>query len=251
MSISTKRSTVAVTSSWRSIVAVRLSGALLLLGLATALPALPQGAASTAVPVEEAPYHVPAFRNELVTVLNVFIPPQRASGYHRHSLDSVGVLVSDTDRTGQVLGAEATVTARRARGSANFTGYAREPLVHTVAVTGDAPFHNIVVELLYPEPGRFAAGTRGDGYTVILDNERVRVWRLVLEPGQAAAAITQSAPGLRVVIDGGEIVESVPGKPDRAKAPRSGEFFWQDGGVTRAVRNVGTSRIELVEIELK
>jgi len=223
---------------------------LIVLGLP--LTALPQGSTAPAeIPVEEAPYHVPAFRNELVTVLNVFIPPQRASGYHRHSLDSVGVLVSDTDRTGQVLGAEATVTPARGRGSANFTNYAREPLVHTVAVTGDVPFHNIVVELMYPGPGRFTAGTRGDGYTQLLDNERVRVWRLVLEPGQAAPPITQTAPGVRVVIDGGELVESAAGKPDRAKAPRSGEFFWQDAGTTRAVRNVGTTRLELVELELK
>jgi hypothetical protein len=203
------------------------------------------------VPVEEAPYHVPAFRNELVTVLNVFIPPQRASGYHWHSLDSVGVLVSDTQRTGQVLGAEATVTPQRRRGTANFTGYAREPLVHSVTVTGDVPFHNIVVELMYDAPGRFTAGTRGDGYTMILDNERVRVWRLALEPGQAAALITQTAPGVRVTIDGGEIVESAPGKPDRAKAPRSGEFFWQEAGTTRSVRNAGSTRVELIEIELK
>jgi hypothetical protein len=223
-----------------------------LVALAVALPALSQTAgAPPNVPVEEAPYHVPAFRNDLVTVLNVFIPPKRASGYHRHSLDSIGVLVNDTARTGQVLGAEATVTPPRGRGSANFTRYSSEPLVHTVAVTGDAPFHNVVVELMYPEPGRFTAGTRGEGYTVLLDNERVRVWRLALEQGQAAPPITQTAPGVRVVIDGGELVESVPGKPDRAKAPRSGEFFWQDAGQTRAVRNSGTTRIVLVELELK
>jgi hypothetical protein len=223
----------------------------LLLALAAAFPALPQAAAPPQVPVEQAPYHVPAFHNELVTVLNVFIPPQRTSGYHRHSLDSIGVLLSDTDRTGQVLGAAATVTPRRARGSANFTSYSREPVVHTVTVTGSAPFHNIVVELMYAEPGRFTAGIRGDDYAVILDNERVRVWRLALEPGQAAAAITQAAPGVRVVIDGGELVESTPGKPDRAKAPRGGDFFWQDAGETRAVRNVGATRIELIELELK
>jgi hypothetical protein len=216
------------------------------------LPAFSQsGAAPSAVPVEEAPYHVPAFRNDLVTVLNVFIPPQRSSGYHRHSFDSVGVLVSDTDRTGQVLGAEASVTPRRGRGSVSFTNYAREPLVHTVAVTGDAPFHNIVVELENHEPGRFTAGARADRYALVLDNERVRAWRLTLEPGEAAPAITQTAPGLRVVIDGGELVESVPGKPDRAKAPRSGEFFWQDAGETRAVRNVGTTPLTLIELELK
>jgi hypothetical protein len=203
------------------------------------------------LPVEEASYHVPAFSNELVTVLNVFIPPHRESGYHRHSLDSVGVLISDTARTGQVLGAEATVTAARGNGSVSFTNYAREPLVHSVAITGDVPFHNIVVELLYPTPGRFTAGTRAQGYTQVLDNERVRIWRLALEPGQTAPAITQSAPGVRVVIDGGELIESVPGRADRHKAPRKGEFFWQDAGQTRAIRNVGTTRIELIELELK
>jgi hypothetical protein len=222
-----------------------------LLAVVLAPLAAAQNVARAPLPVEEASYHVPVFSNELVTVLNVFIPPHRESGYHRHSLDSVGVLISDTARTAQVLGAEATVTALRGNGSANFTNYARAPLVHSVAITGDGPFHNIVVELLYPTPGRFTAGTRGQGYTQVLDNERVRIWRLALEPGQTAPAITQSAPGVRVVIEGGELVESVPEKADRRKAPRKGEFFWQDAGQTRAVRNVGTTRIELVELELK
>jgi hypothetical protein len=34
-------------------------------------------------------------------------------------------------------------------------------------------------------------------------------------------------------------------------APRAAEFYWQDAGTTRAVRNVGTTRIEIVELELK
>ena len=222
-----------------------------LLAVAFSTLAAAQSAAPPVVPVEETSYHVPAFRNELVTVLNVFIPPQRESGYHRHSLDSIGVLVSETARTGQVLGAAATVTAPRGRGTANFTNYSREPLVHSVAITGDTPFHNIVVELMYPTPGRFTAGTRSPGYTQILDNERARVWSLALEPGQTAPAITQTAPGVRVVIGGGELVESAAGRADRRMAPRSGEFFWQEAGATRTVRNVGTTRLELVEIELK
>jgi len=200
--------------------------------------------------VDLASYHVPAFSNDLVSVLNVFIPPHRESGYHRHSLDSVGVLLSDTARTGQVLGAEPTVTPARGRGSVNFTNYAREPLVHRVTNTGEAPFHNIVVQMLGDGPRGFAPGTRGDGYTQLLDNERVRVWRLVLEPGQTAATITQTAPGVRVVIDGGELVE-IDGGRERGMSPHSGEFFWQEAGRSRAVRNVGTTRIDLVEIELK
>ena len=106
---------------------------------------------------------------------------------------------------------------------------------------------------MYPEPGRFTPGSRADvaGYAQVLDNERVRGWRLVLEPGQSVAAITQKAPGIRVVVDGGELSENVPGQAERAMAPKSGEFFWQEPGVTRAIRNTGTSRIQLVEFELK
>ena len=57
--------------------------------------------------------------------------------------------------------------------------------------------------------------------------------------------------GLRIIIDGGEIAESVPGAPDRGMALRLGDFYWQEPGATRTVRNIGTTRIELVEFELK
>jgi hypothetical protein len=190
------------------------------------------------------------FRNEHVTVLNVFIPSKRDSGYHRHSLDTIAVLMSDTARTNQTLGAEPVARLLQPRGTVTFTPYAREPLVHTVAIQGDAPFHNIVVALNSASPGGFAVRTR-DGYTQVLDNARARAWRLSLEPGQAAPPVTQSGPGIRVVVEGGELVESIPGRLDRGMAPRSGDFYWQDAGTTRTVRNVGTTRIELVEIELK
>ena len=84
-----------------------------------------------------------------------------------------------------------------------------------------------------------------------MDNERARGSRLVLESGKSAPAITQAAPGIRIVVNGGELVESVSGPPDRATSPKMGEFFWQDAGVTRAVRNTGTTRLELVEFEIR
>jgi hypothetical protein len=73
----------------------------------------------------------------------------------------------------------------------------------------------------------------------------------VLEPGQSAAPVTQKAPGLRIVIDGGEIAEVVTGEPDRAQWLRLGDFYWQEPGTTRGIRNTGTSRVELVDVELK
>jgi hypothetical protein len=217
--------------------------------LAVAQPAIPQ----TVVPVEQAPYHVPVFSNDYVTVLDVFIPPQRTSGFHRHSLDSLGVLIADTERTGQLPGAAATVTPPRSRGSVSWSFYSREALVHSATITGGTPFHNIVVELVKPTAYGSTPGSRegAAGYASVLDNERLRAWRLALGPGEQAPAITQSAPGIRVVVEGGEIVERVPGRPDRAMALHEGDFFWQDAGVTRAVQNTGATRVELVEVELK
>ena len=229
-----------------------LKASLIVCTLALALPAAAQEEAP-AVPVDKAPFHVPVFRNEYVALVNVYIPPGRVAGYHTHALDQISVLVADADMVGQVLGQQPTPPRRNPRGNVNFVAYSKKAMTHKVSNIGATPFHNVVLAIMYPEPGRFTPGSRADvtGYAQVLDNERVRGWRLVLEPGQTVAAITQKAPGIRVVVDGGELSESVPGQAERAMAPKSGEFFWQEPGVTRAIRNTGTSRIQLVEFELK
>jgi hypothetical protein len=229
-----------------------LKASLILAALSLALPAAAQEEAP-AVPVDKAPFHVPVFRNDYVALVNVYIPPGRVAGYHTHSLDQISVLVADADMVGQVLGEQPTPARRNPRGNVNFVTYSKKAMTHKVMNVGPTPFHNVVLTIMYPEPGRFTAGARVDvaGYVQILDNERVRGWRLVLEPGQSVAAITQKAPGIRVVIDGGELAENVPGQAERGMAPKSGELFWQEPGATRAIRNTGTSRIQLVEFELK
>src|SRR5262249_37080023 len=90
-------------------------------------------------------------------------------------------------------------------------------------------FHNIVITFPETRPRRFAPAPREVvGYTQVLDNERIRAWRLVLEPGQSAGLISQQAPGMRVIVQGGEIVESVPGECERGMLLRLGDFYWQE-----------------------
>ena len=206
------------------------------------------------VPIVDAPYHLPVFRNEYVTLLTVFVPPGKTTGYHIHTGDSVTVNIEPADMTNQPLGAPAAGPPQRGEsGRATFTAYTKDgPRTHKATNVGTMPFHTISVIFNSAQPYRFAPRARnGPGYTQIMDNERARAWRLVLEPGQAALPVTQSAPGIRVVVAGGDLTESVPGRPDRAMSPRTGDFFWQDAGVTRAVRNTGRTRLELVELELK
>src|SRR5262245_44690801 len=202
--------------------------------LVTALLLLPVISAASAVAkeappvaVDKASYHVPAFRNELVAVTNVYIPPGRQAGYHIHSLDQLSVVVEDADQSGQELGGQPYPARRTPRGNVGYTAFSKKPITHRVHNEGPTPFHNIVTSILYPQPGRFTAGSRADvpAYKQVMDNERVRVWRLVLEPGEAAAAITQGGPGLRIVVSGGEIVEAVPGQPEQAMFFKLGEFY--------------------------
>src|SRR5262245_46060750 len=168
--------------------------------LVTALLLLPVISAASAVakeappvPVDKASYHVPAFRNDLIAVTHVYIPPGRQAGYHIHSLDQLSVVVEDADQAGQELGGQPYPARRTPRGSVGFTAFSKKPLTHRVHNQGTTPFRNIVTSILYPEPGRFTAGSREDvsAYKLVVDNERIRVWRLALEPGESAAAITQ------------------------------------------------------------
>ena len=207
------------------------------------------------VPILEAPYHLPVFTNPYVTVLKILIPPGRNTGYHRHTEDSVSVNILTADRTNQNLGStEVTPAEPGQRGRASYTAYSNEgPRTHKASNIGQTPFHNVSFIFSNHEPGQFTPSQRGNvpNYVQIMDNERVRGWRLVLEPGQSAAAIVQTAPGIRIVVDGGELVESVSGQAERGWMLASGEFYWQEPGVGRGLRNIGTTRLEILEFELK
>ncbi len=222
-----------------------------MLGLACLLaPAL---AEEEAVPIEKAPFHLPVFKNELITMLKIDLPPHRNTGFHTHTADSVSVNIGPAFMANQLPGGAQTPPRQTKRGDVNFTAYSKgPPRTHKATNMGETPFHNVSFLFNTAQPGRFMPSTRNvQGYTQVMDNERVRGWRLVLEPGETAPAITQSAPGIRIVLDGSEIAELVAGEPDRGMNLRTGEFYWQDAGTTRAIKNTGTARLELIEFELK
>ena len=217
-----------------------------------ALPALSQSE-EKGVPIIQAPFHVPAMKNEYGTVLLINIPPGRNTGYHIHSQDSFSVNIEAADMTNQNLGSSDVSPPNRAQvGRILFTPYYKDgERTHKATNVGQSHFHNVSFLFSSRQPHGFAPSTRPQGYEQIADNDRFRAWRLLLQPGQSVPEFKQGAPGMRVVVSGGELIESVPGQPDRGMKPRVGEFFWQEAGVTRAVRNTGTTPLNLVEVELK
>jgi quercetin dioxygenase-like cupin family protein len=205
-----------------------------------------------ALPVGKTPFHIYVFQNRYVRLVNANIPPGRSAPYHRHTVDLAFVVVEAATVKAQAPGGEPLELPQRA-GAVSYAGYTKKPATHQVFNIDTKPYHVVGIEILYPKPGRFAPSRRADvpDYKLVLDNERVRGWEVTLAPGQSVPAITRKAPGIRIVVSGGELVESEPGGADQELSLKLGDFMWQEANATRALRNAGSTPIELIEFELK
>jgi mannose-6-phosphate isomerase-like protein (cupin superfamily) len=207
----------------------------------------------TVVPVEHATFHQLVFADEDIAILNNFYPPNGDSGLHAHYRDLFYVVIQPSQSSGQNLGEPLTAAPMVTTGTAGYSAIGAEPRIHRVVNGDKSTFHIIVVELRRSHPLGNTASSRDAApqYVQIVDNPRMRAWRLVLEPGQSAPAITQGNKGIRVVVRGGLLTTITTGLRDQQLALRPGDFAVQPVGTTRALKNSGADTIELVEIELK
>ncbi|MBB5687748.1 hypothetical protein [Sphingobium boeckii] len=227
-----------------------------------ALALLPMGGVALSQPTHEAvelvdsAYHVPVFSNEFITLLKVQMPPGRGSDFHHHRQDQISVYMADYPAEAE--GQEPGEPVHRIRpngkgpymGDVSFSNFTKKQLINRGQNGGATTMKVLQAVFKSPSPYGFNPQPR-EGYTQVLDNDRVRAWRLILAPGQSAPAISQTAPGMRIVVKGGDIAEISEGKRDRGMFLDPGDFFWQDAGPKRVVRNIGTTTVELVEFELK
>lgn len=204
-----------------------------------------------APPVENASFHQLVFANEDFAVLNNRYPPGGDSGFHTHYRDIFYVVIQSAPQSGQRIGQPLTAAALLQVGAAGFSANGEEPRVHRIVNSDEGPSQFIVVELRRPRPRGDAVSSREGPYEQIVDNERMRAWRLILESGQSVPSISQGGSGIRVVVQGGLLTTTTAGVPDQTLFLQAGDFALQSTGSTRALRNSGTETIELVEIELK
>jgi quercetin dioxygenase-like cupin family protein len=202
-----------------------------------------------AVPVSKEPHHHFKFENEFVRVYDVLVDAGDATLYHTHSNDYVFVNLTNSRLKAQVLGSPA-VDLLVKQGQTVFT---KGPITHRVVNADTGPFRNITVEILKTP----AAQSEGSplagvpGHEILLENDRVRVERLVLEPGQSTGKHTHSLMSLGIAVTGARVAyQSDDGKPEVAEFT-AGDFNWHPQPRTHSLKNVGTTRFEAIEIEWK
>lgn len=205
------------------------------------------------VPAHEEPRHVPKLVNEWVRVIDVAIPEGERTLFHAHSLDYPYLMVTSVTLQNQVYGQEPKDT-KIERG---FTGYYRAvqgTYTHRFINRGPGTFRAIGIELLKAGPVTStveAPPAERPGFATVLDNERVRAWRLTLEPGQSVGPVTVPGPSLRVAIDAGRLVDKTESGTEVVTELLPAGFHFREQRHVVTYTNPGPERIEFVEFSLK
>lgn len=219
----------------------------LLLSLALFSPAPGQ----TTVPIEKEPRHHLRFENQYVRVFYVLVAPGDRTLFHTHINDGVGIKLSNSRITDEESGVKPVVSATK-RGAVGFTHYP-SPLTHRVSNIGTTSFRNVFVEVLPSTGTTSKAPLPADvaGHTLVLENDRVRIFRLVLAPGESVEVGPPARGRLRVAVSRGTI--TVETRPKKIKTVKflPGESQWCEDGMKYSLRNIGSSSFEAVDIELK
>ena len=207
-----------------------------------------------AVPVAKEPRHKVKFANQYVRVIDALVQVGDATLFHTHALDNVPVNVSGGKLKTETVGQANAVFSTIETGS---TSFAKGGYTHRITNQGDTPLRFIDAEILAPYgkstniamPDGPLAKTAG--HTLILENERVRIYRVIIEPGQTIAAHPHRLPRLSVSVSAGKLATESNNREAKIKTLRAGDFSWHPPESRHLMKNLGAEKFKSVEIEWK
>jgi quercetin dioxygenase-like cupin family protein len=204
--------------------------------------------AQNPVEIKGEPRHHPKFENEFVKIWDVTVPGGDATLWHAHRNDNVVVTLAPAKLHIETLGRD-PVDAEWKYGEVRFSP---ATYIHRAANIGPTAFHNLTIELLKPANANPPVLAKEGDREPVVENDRVRVFRVTLEPGESTPVHTHPLPGLSIAITAGELEATTAGSamPVRMMLPAT-DVRWRPGRVTHSIKNVGTNRFVAVDIELK
>jgi hypothetical protein len=202
--------------------------------------------AQTTVPVSGEPRHHFQLVNKSIRVYDVVVPPGDTTFYHVHGVDYTYVTFGGASLIAQVLGSEPYPLTLR-DGEVRFS---KGPLTHRVSNPGTFPFHNLTIELLGRADSSATTSPPEPGDSVVIENERVRVVRHEIAPGQRARVANQGRV-LDVYLRAGQVIEEREGSGETSVAVQPATFLWHGGPSGHVLRNTGSEPIVVLTILVK
>ena len=201
------------------------------------------------VPAIREPHHYVKLDNKYARVLDVTVAPFSGTLYHIHENPYFWISIGPATLRGQTLGAREIINIEPVDAEVRYSPV----ITHRVGNIGSIPFRNITVQIQARDDvspaGTFLASPKPAGYQPkpALDNELVRVERLILEPGQSTGRYTLPRSGLLIAAHDGLISVERPGTTAHRVDMKAGEFEWHTGPATHTITNIGKTRFEAIE----
>lgn len=205
-------------------------------------------AAPTVVPVYKEPRHRLVYEKGDIRIINVSIPAGDTSLYHHHQNPTLFVMLSGALMRNQNLGGKWTDPSPdmvTKVGAFVFMDYPK-PQDHRVQNIDHQSFQAIGV--INAGPGSGSTATLAQKPEV--DNRWFNGYRFKLAPGAETGIHHHAFPVFIVQVGKGDSVVIERGYPTAEKTV-SGNWSVHAAGVDHRLRNIGTTEVELVEIEMK
>ena len=229
----------------RKIYGVALGVAALTCGVVAQGVATPE----MSVPAIREPHHFVKLDNKYARVLDVTVAPFSGTLYHIHENPYFWISIGPATLRGQTLGATEIINIEPVDAEVRYSPV----ITHRVGNIGSRPFRNITVQIQSRDDvspaGSFLASPKPTGYQAKppLDNELVRVERLILEPGQSTGRYTLPRSGLLIAAHDGVISIERSGAAAQRVEMKAGDFDWHTGPITHTITNIGKTRFEAIE----
>jgi hypothetical protein len=201
------------------------------------------------IPAIREPHHFVKLDNKYVRVLDVTVPGYDGTLFHIHENPYFWVAIGDATLRALTLGSTEFVLLDAKDGQVRYS-----PVVtHRVGNIVSTAFRNITVQIQARDDvspsNSFMALPKPAGYQsmVPLDNDLVRVERLVLEPGQSTGRYTLPRSGILIAVHDGTLTVEKHGLPPSRVVMAAGDFDWHTGPLTQTISNVGKTRFEAIE----
>jgi hypothetical protein len=201
------------------------------------------------VPAIREPHHFVKLDNKYARVLDVTVPAYGSTLYHIHENPYFWISIGAATLRGQNVGASEIVNIDPADAEVRYSPV----ITHRVGNVGATPFRNITVQIQARDAaspaGSAVASPKPVGYQAkpVLDNELVRIERLILEPGQSTGRYTLPRSGILIAARDGLLSVERPGTAGHGMEMKAGEFEWHTGPVTQTITNTGKTRFEAIE----